>query len=240
MRRVLDRMRSGDAQAGITLAELLVATFLLGLMMTLLMTVVVTTSRTFTEDRAAGDSVNIATVGMNEISRNVRAGTEIRRSGGATNLPVFEQAATERVVLHSYIDAESIDPRPIKVTFSINASRELVETRQPAVAGSGPYWTFVPATHPTASSKVVTRQITPGSNLFRFYPADNPATPANESDVALVVPAGGLSEADRRRIVTVEVRLSVQADLTQRADPVVLQNRIGLPNLSIDLTGAGA
>lgn len=233
----MSQRQTDDHARGFTLVELMVTMVVLAVAMAMVAGIMVTTSRTFTKDRSATNSTNIAAAGMNELTRVIRAGTEIRVSGGGRNTPVFETAENETMTLHAFIDADSLDPRPVKVRFSVNDRRELVETRYPAVAGSGPFWEFVPPEHPSVTSRVITRQITTAAAgepaLFSYYTADDP-------DAPLTVPSAGLDETTRRKIVIVRVRLKVQSDATGRSVPVVIENQVGIPNLGVDRVGAGA
>lgn len=230
------RARRPHGDAGLTLAELLVSMFLISIVMTVLVSMFVSFSRTYTEDRASTDSANLASAGMVELTRVIRAGTEIRVAN-APNLPVFTVAENERMVLHAYIDTDSTTPRPVKIEFRIvpqpDGNRELVETRCPAVASSGPNWTF--QTGAACRTKLVSRHISTRTGtqpwLFGYVNADG---------AAMTVPAGGFTADQRRTIGRVSINLQVQSDVTSRALPVVMRATVGIPNLGIDRVGAGA
>ncbi|NMR20161.1 prepilin-type N-terminal cleavage/methylation domain-containing protein [Cellulomonas fimi] len=224
---------AAQRERGLSLPELLVTMFLLGLISTMVLTLVVTVNRTFTRDRAATDSSTTAAIGMNELTRVIRSGTELRVQGQPLNDPVFVAAGNESVMLYAFIDTdEAVEPEPIKVRFSINGNRELVETRwaaTPVSSGGKRYWVFPASTTPT--SRVVTRQIPPraGSEpyLFTFLKEDGTAW----------VPPASPSKDQLREIVAVTLTLKVQADVTARAEPVTLANSVGIPNLGISRVG---
>lgn len=236
LRRRAVRVTRGDE--GLTLQELMVSMVMLAVVMTLVMSFLVTFSRAFTQDRAATESINLSSSGMVELSRVIRAGTEIRVASATNNTPVFLEAKNERMVLHAYIDTASAGPEPVKIEFwirSVTGSRELMEKRCPAVTGSGPYWTF--QSDAACTDRLITRHIMSQSGteafLFGYQNADGavmtpPASP------------GAFTTDQLRTIGRVNVYLKVQADATSRAEPVVLQATIGIPNLGIDRVGAGA
>ncbi|MGW6130590.1 hypothetical protein ACWFNE_11245 [Cellulomonas sp. NPDC055163] len=241
---VLRRRRERD-ERGLSLAEMLVTMMVTSLLMVLVVSLLTNVTRAFTRERSATDGTRSASTAMKEITRVVRSGTEIRVANQALNNPVFLVATPESVVLRAYLDTSSATPRPIVARFEVTAGGDLVEKRWNANTTSGPYWTFtnLPASPYSVTSSywtnpVYTRTIARnlrtvaggGASLFRYYDKD-----ANE----LVPPAaGGFTEAQLRSVASVQVTVTVQADKTGRADPVTLQNTVGIPNLGISRVGA--
>lgn len=211
--------------------------FIFGIVATMIMTLMVTISTTFTRERAASESTSVAAIGMNELTRVIRSGTEIPVfPSGTPNLPVFTEAHSEKVVLHAYIDTDSVNPRPIRVQFEVDpVSRDLMETRWDSYANPSSlgFWLF--NSTPT-SSKVIARKIIVPSGaeppLFTYLVIDGAGIPQ-----PLTMPAGGIAASDLSDIAVVEVTMKVQADVTARAEPVTLTNRVGIPNLGIPRLG---
>src|SRR5690606_14777193 len=162
--------------------------------------------------------------------------------GSHQNRPVFLDARADSMTLHAFLDTDSADPRPMKVRFRIDSSRELVEDRWLADPASKPYWTVGAPTRAADTSRPVARKIPPPGPsdppLFTYRSAV--VCPAETPDCNVLVPAAGgaLTEDQRRQVAIVEINLTVQADTTGRADPVSLRNQVGLPNLGIDRVGA--
>lgn len=222
-----------------SLVELLVSMMVFAVLSTLLVGLVSTVSRAFTLDRAATDSTRIAATAMNELSRVVRSGTQIPIVNSQDLAPVFLVAAPKSFAIRTYVNADSSNPMPTVVRFEVTSAGELVEQRWKASPASGPhFWTFagLPAapfqvssaywTNP-ASTRILARGISPlavaGVSTFRY---------CTESGEELVPAAAGLNSSTEIPLVSsVAVRLSVQADVTGRADPAVLLNYIGIPNL---------
>ena len=224
------RLRASD-DGGFTLPELMITIFLIGVIGSVVAGFVTMYSRTFTEERARMDSTNVAATGMNELTRVIRAGVTIKNpfaAGGTGYDPAFVYAGAERLTINAGLDTTATLLRPVRVTFSLNTSRVLTETRVTPRAG-GPteaQWVFTGA-GTTTTSRPIARTILSSTasepSLFRYFDVNG---------AEIVPPAGGsLSTANMARIATVEVFLKVQADITSRADPVILINQVGLPNI---------
>jgi len=235
------RLEGGDR--GLSLAEMLVTMMVLSLFMIMVTSMFSSVTRTFTRDRSASDSTRIASIAMNEVTRVLRSGTEIQVAN-AVNDPVFLLATDESVVLRAYLDTDSATPRPIVARFEVTAARNLVEKRWNANPSSGPYWKFTSlptAPFPVAASswtnpayeRMIAQKITPAASgapaLFQYYDA---------AGLRIVPPpAGKLTDDQLKTIAAVRVTMSVQADLTDRARPVVVRNTVGIPNLGISRVG---
>lgn len=227
MSAVRRSLRAGRTRAaadgGYSLPELLVTVLLLSIVTAVMVSLLTSMSRSFTRSEAAGDSTNTAANGMNEMTRVIRSGTELRINGGpSSNVPVFLTADTNVADLYAFIDTSSANPRPVRVRFSIDAQRRLVETRWNATNTASP-WSFSTT---ASSSRVIARQIPVGSpSMFRYYTVSG----------AEITPP--FSEAQRKTIAAVRIQLTVQADETGRADPVAIRNTVSIPNLGISRVG---
>jgi len=228
LRARIDQIRRGG-EDGVTMTELLVAITLFAILSTLVITSVTTISQTLARNRVATDNTNVASVGMDELTRIIRSGTSL--TPVATN-PAFLTAAPEELTIYAYIDAPDATPTPLKVQFKVNATtRDLVETRWKGTRSSATApWTF-----PTIdSTRIIARKIvTPASgeaSLFTYYRVD-----ANLAEQVMTTPVTGV--ANLGSIATVEIAIKVQTDPNSRADPVTVLNRVGIPNLGISRLG---
>jgi len=221
-RRLRRRLRHDDR--GVTLPEMLVTMMLLAFLTALILGMVTSFSRTFSRDRAAADSTTVAAAGMKELTRVVRAGTELRLAGGgATQSPVFVEARANTLTMYAYIDTEATDSRPVKVRFAIDGARRLVETRWETTSTADP-WAF-PAVGAPTRTRPIARLIPAGSPpLFEYL---------DQGNEAIAIPTGGFTTEQLREIAAVRVTLTVQADVTERADPVQINNAVGIPNRGI-------
>lgn len=220
------RPRRSRGDEGVTLVELLVALGISSLLVAMIATMFITTSRAFSDQKATIGNSQIASTAMNEVTRIIRAGTEIPVYGSSINNAVFTYAGAERIVMASFIDAESsVDPAPLQVEFSRNAANELVEQRWAAYHVHTTYWQFQTT---LASSRTIARSLVApvaSQPLFRYL---------DKSGTELAPSAGAsLTATQIRNIASVQVTMQVQGDRSGRVPPVQIQNLVGLPNLGV-------
>lgn len=200
---------------------------LLAIVMTLVLSLFTSFTTNFTRERAATDSVNIASSGMNEITRVTRAGTIIERESGS-DLPVFVEADDESVILYSYLADNALDPAPIRVQLEVEDDRRLFVRTWDAERVGGE-WVFPDLVEHPDFERVLARMvrapsvdglITAAHPLFTYLTTDGIplSTPVNSANLG--------------NIATVSVELVVQADITDSATPYRLHNRVGIPNLT--------
>lgn len=232
-------MTTPRSDKGFGLIELIVAMFIFGIVGTLMVTMLVTVSRTFTEERAATDSTMVAAIGMNELTRVIRSGTQVPIAGG-TKLPVFVEAYSDKVILHAYIDTTSLNPTPTKIRFAVDpTTSELVETRWKSTPVAGEPDAFVFDSTPQ-SSRTIARKIIDaddGTPVFTYLAVVTDPLDPNFGQVQPLDAATGVASANLAKISVVQIALNIQADVTDRARPVMLQNRVGIPNLGISRIG---
>ena len=216
--------------AGFSLPELLVTVFVFGVASTIVVTFFVNVNRTFTADRLQTDSTEIAAVGMNELTRVIRSGTEIEVQGQTLNNPVFVTAKNEELVMYSFLDTNSANPKPIKVRFWIDTDRVLKEQRWDSYIINTDYFAFNTASnYSRAVARLIPPRKSPDKYLFSYFTA---------AGAQLTPPStGAFTTAQLRTIASVKVTLIVQADLTERAQRVQLENTVGIPNLGISRIG---
>jgi len=208
---------------GLTLIELLVAISLFAIVSTLITTLVITVAQTHARQESQQDSTNGASLGMQHISRIIRAGTEIPQSSTWQTAPAFSVAEPSRMTLQSYLDVESTDEGPTRVALVIEpATGNLIE-RRIAPTKSGGLWIYTSA---ATTPRVLVRDVASGSS-FTYLRADG--TP---------LPARALTEAERREIAAVRVELVVQTHATDDAEPTALRTEVSLPNLDLTRTGS--
>ncbi|MGV8852776.1 MAG: prepilin-type N-terminal cleavage/methylation domain-containing protein [Rhodoglobus sp.] len=214
-------------ESGVTLSELIVTIALMSMLLAMVMTIFVTFTKTFADERSATSNTAGATIAMNELTRVIRSGTENPAAATTLNDPVFSYAGTERVILQAYLDTDASSPKPVKVEFLITTDRTLIERRWNAQLLSTGYFTFEPT---MASERTVVRQISAGTiPIFRFFDAQN---------IELTPAAGASLTLDQRRLVAaVKVSMTVQTDPSGRAKTASLENTVGIPNLGLSRIG---
>jgi len=211
--RVQSRLYGEDA--GFTLAELLVTMMLLGLFTSITLATVLQTSRAVTQESTRLDSLGIATVAMNDLTKTIRAAAEIQVAGTA-NLPAFAAVGPESMTLYA-----NLGPVPSKIAYTIDGSRELIKQRTEADPSSRPYWTFPTTATTTTVARKIPSATTPP--LFTYY----------DGDGNVVAPTGSTDPAVLLTIESVSISLTVQANGIAGVPAVTIQNKVAMPNLGI-------
>jgi len=239
MKRVRDAMPAvKQREDGFSLPELILAMGLFAILMTLVVTVFTTFNNRFTQERSATDSATVASIGMNELTKVLRSGTILTRKD-ADPQPIFISATRDSVEFYGYLAEDAflndntLGVEPIRIRFSV-VNGILKEQRWGMVRQTTTRnWINGSAT-PIMDRVVARKIIAPttaevaagGKYLFTYLKADG--TP-------LTAPVAADS---LKLIVAVQVTMKVQADITERADPVQIQNRVGLPNLTSSRLGS--
>ncbi|MBH0008441.1 prepilin-type N-terminal cleavage/methylation domain-containing protein [Salinibacterium sp. SWN1162] len=221
------RIRNDDS--GVTLAELIVTIALLTMMLAMVMTIFISFTRSFTSDRSASTNTSSATVAMNELTRVIRSGTQLKTPSGTLS-PVFSEATAEKVALTAYLDTQAASPRPVKVMFEITADRTLVEKRWEATGESNGVFTFKTGT--PSSERTIVRQIAGnGTPVFSYLKSVNVATAGAPTETLW-------TESDPfSKIIAVTVSMTVQTDPSGEAATATLLNTVGIPNLDVPRIG---
>jgi prepilin-type N-terminal cleavage/methylation domain-containing protein len=206
----LDRFRARDDE-GFTLIELAAAMALMGMVMSFVVTTVIRVRRVSIDQRLRGDSLAIASIAMDNMSKAMRAATPLDQNSTVTpRLPAFKSAAANDIVFYTSLSG------PLRrIHYYVDANRVLWEETTIADAASSPYWTF------SAAPRL--RQI--GSKI----PATAGAlfTYRNDTGGAVTVPT--TDPVVLQTVRTVEVNLTIQADSRPKVSPVSLLNQFSLP-----------
>jgi len=210
--RLLERIRA-SRDRGFTMAELLVTIMLLSIVSAMVVGTVTLVGRNVVRDQSKADSLDIARVGMNRMSKAVRAGTEVPVSS-TSNLPAFAEIGPETLTVYA-----SLGTAPTKTKYSVNAQRELIETKWSADTSNAPYYTF--ATTPVVTE--IASQIPAGASLFKFRDANG----------ALVSPQTTTDTTVLSQVRSVEIDLKVNSNPAQGVPPVSLNSTVVLPNLGV-------
>lgn len=206
--------RSLGRDSGVTLVELLVTMVLLGILGAVVSTSFVASTDSLQRSTWRQENTALVQVGMETLTKAVRAGSLIEQASGATALPAVLEATPTTIEVHSFLGS-----RPVRLRYAVDAAGRLQETRWVADASSSsPYWTFTGS--PT--QRVVIGRVVNSATVPLFVYHDGTGTP---------FPSGALDEAQRRGVRSVSVTLHVQAESAGRVRPAEMQQRVHLPNL---------
>lgn len=213
IRTALRRRLQGPRDAGLTLAELMVTLVLMGIVGSVMLSATVMVGRAVTNTQASGDSLDIARTGMNRMARSIRAGIEIVRSGQA-NQPAIDTMGANTLIMYSSLGAS-----PTKITYAIDANRNLTETVV-AAGGTSPYWTFTG----TAKKTIIAYKIpVTAPNLFTYLDANGTVLSTQSAS----------DDATTGLVKQIQLNLQCDANPGKGVGPVTLTNTVVLPNLGV-------
>lgn len=228
IRRLRCALGARGSERGATLVELVVAISLTAMVVSLVVTSLVSVSRTLTTNSIASNASSSVSIAMREVTRIIRSGTTIPVKDNPP-LPVFAVAGANSVTLHAYMDTTAADPRPVRVELSINAGLELVETRWDATPINVTFWGF---TSTPVSERILARGMDTGAAPAFTY--------LDSAGDVLEIPATGvLTALQIANVAAVTVHLTVD-DPSDEVAEVAMTNTVGLPNLNSNrVDGAG-
>jgi hypothetical protein len=232
------RPRAG-ADEGISVVELLVATVVSTMLLSLVAAMFVQITRVTGDGQSTQKATGIASTVMTEVAGVVRQATQVATSstategavvGGVSSVCAGASGSTSTCLIVDTYSNVTVAPSqqgvaPVRVVFSVSGTGNLVEKRYNAVLAGG-YYGF--ATSPVLSTRTVGGPVdvtgTGTSALFVYWDA---------SGTQVDPGAGGLTAAQAATVTDVTVNVSVTNPLSRGADPVLLSNRIAMPNVAI-------
>lgn len=231
------RRRLVTDESGFSLVELLVAVILMGIVLTMIANIYISTVKATDQAGSRHESTGNASNVANELNAVIRFATTNPVAGTTDPSPALLAGTTTRLVLMSTIGVPTTietggrPTKPTLVEFQRTTAGQMQERRWIPTA-SGVTWVFAgadPTTVTPASSRLLGGTMTTGT-VFRYFKPDDGNAATNEE----IVPAvGGLTAAQRPLIASIEVRISMVPPNKPTATPVVITNRIALANLGL-------
>jgi hypothetical protein len=222
LNRLVARVR--DDQAGISMAELLVAAVLTTILLVMVGTIFVQTTRLTTAAAQTRNSNGIAASMSNTITSVLRTATTLAKSGSEIPDPAIVSGTRNTLTIYAFSDTNAANPAPVRVTYSIDPDgNRLKETRCTGIS-SGGFWTF------GGCSATVIRYIGEGlqnsasDTLFSYR--------TGGGDV-IVIGNNPLSAAQRASVGSIVVTVKAKAEDSEN-DPVVITSTVGLRNLGLN------
>lgn len=211
--------RRGD-ESGFTLIELLVAMMLTGMVMTMGATFYVNVAKSTATARTTRDAMGQTSLAVNAVRNAVTMASDNPVSATATT-PAVNAGTSTSLTLTSYSNTVAALPAPSLVTFSLDASGWLTETRQTGVVAASGYWTFTGAT----TSRRVAGPFILGSGTPFFSYVDS-------TGAVIALGGTGLATADLSKVAFVRVTAKVaNRAVSGSSDPVVTTTSIGLTDV---------
>ncbi|MBX3088727.1 MAG: prepilin-type N-terminal cleavage/methylation domain-containing protein [Cryobacterium sp.] len=216
-------------ESGLTLVEVLVSMVVLGVVMALAAGVFMNAGQAANIGKSVNISTKAASLGLNELARAIRFAASNPVSGQPIDDPALVVAKDDLVTVISYLDVDPASPQPIKIAFTIDSQRRLIEVRYDSYEISKGFWGFKST---PASTQILTGALVPPDSgeaeLFTYLDSDNNP---------LTVPASGLTLSQRQSVAAVKVSIKLKSDDATSGTPVKFESIIGIPNLGINRTG---
>ena len=239
-RRAKSLVESDDR--GITLTELIVAIALSTVVMGLIVSFFVQiTNATITSNESRNSTAAAANIAA-ALADAIRPAAPVRLTTNTDLDPAIIRGDDVSVMLYSFADNLATDIRPVRIRFSLDAKKQLVEERWDATrsAITNP-WVFPPLANTPALTRTLPGALidplasapvgsTAGQSLFVYIKPD----PSKPGSCVTVDPGpAGLSAADLKLIVGVEFTVRTRGDGPSRISPVTIQNKVLMPNVGI-------
>jgi type II secretory pathway pseudopilin PulG len=223
---------SATDEAGLSLAELLVAIMIFAVLSLVVGGMFVSVTRGVTENKTINGDTRSATNGMTEVARMVRAATENPLLnppvGTEPNEPAVLAADVRTVMLYAYVNLDSSAETPVKVQFWVNAQNQLVETRWSATTLVNGHWSF---SSTSMGNRILSDSLVPGTPIFTYL---------NAAGTVIAIPSGGITLTDTlRSIKAMTVAIAVRSS-SVGSSAVTLKNTVAMPNLGLSRTGTGS
>jgi Tfp pilus assembly protein PilV len=223
IRRVLRRIRSDES--GLSLTELLVSSMLTLGILAMVGNMFIQTAAITSQSTQTNNSNNIAANIANEVAATVRVATNLSKSGQALPDPAIVSGSRESLTLYSLSNTDPDNPAPVRVKYTINSDREVIEERCTGTA-SGGFWTFGSCASLTTRNLggAVTALTGVDDQFFTYY------TAANQP---IVIAAGNLTATQRATVASIRIYVSVKADGSETKQAVI-SNTVFMGNLGLD------
>jgi len=224
LRRLTARLRTGPAdERGMSLAELLVAMTIFGLLLVVVVGVFATMMRSTRASNSIDQNVRAASVGMNELVREIRSAADTPQANAA-DLPAFSAAGAESMTFTTLVNTRSTDPVPQRVAVGLQpTTRALVERIYPANDAAATYFTYSSTATTTTLITAVSSTPTGEPALFVYRDA---------AGNVLAPSASGLTADQMSDIRSVQITLRVANTASMINNALVLSNTVDLPNLA--------
>lgn len=223
IRRALRRLRSDES--GLSITELLVSSMLTLGILVMIGNMFIQTAAITSQSTQTNNSNNIASNIANEVAATVRVATNLSKSGQAVPDPAIVSGSREALTIYALSNTDPANPAPVRVKYTINSDREVIEERCTGTA-SGGFWTFGSCASLTTRNLggAVTTLTGVDDQFFTYY------TAANQP---IVIAAGNLTATQRATVASIRIYVSVRADGSETKQAVI-SNTVFMGNLGLD------
>jgi len=166
MIRIATALRRRDD--GLTLIEVVVAAALGLLIISMLGSLLIATTRGMNTAALADRNTRPAANVMQVFTRYFHAATTYPVTTQVAPLPAFDTAKPTEVIFYAYVNLKDTTAKPLKVRFAIDANKNLVQEVWQANAPVNGYYTFSSTSTKTVLGGPVVSPTSDGDPLFTF------------------------------------------------------------------------
>lgn len=227
MRRL--RRRAADDR-GLSMTEVLISMFLTSLLLAAAGGMLIQVSKITTSSNQTQNSTKIGANVANGITSVLRVSTKVATSNNVQD-PAIVAGTRSSITVYSNSNADPVNVGPTRVTFTLNASGDLIEDRCVAKP-SGGYWTF--GTCASTSTRTLGQGLKAAGTVIKGKTAGSLFTyiDGNGNAIALTSANPSLTDAQRKSITSIVVEVWAQAPGSTTAASVI-KNTVVLRNLGL-------
>lgn len=223
IRRRLDAARKED---GISLIELMVASFLSLLILVAVCSMFIMVAKQTVVSQGTRLSTADASNIVNVVSTTIRASINNAVAGTDTPDPAIVSATSSALVIISYTDAGPSFQTPLQIRYQIVGGRMTEDRWKPSIVSG--YAVFPPVNQTPYQSRTLGNVVvnTSAEPLFRYF---------DTTGAEQVPSSSGLSLTQRQATTSVTFDVKVLAQNSQQV--VEIQNNVGMPNMALSQNG---
>lgn len=200
--------------AGMTMAELIIAMMVLGLLMVMTVGLYSSIVTGTASVRASDTGTKTASNAMRQVTQVVRNAVRDPMASPFSDASPFVTAGARSMTIYTVTGADAVAMEPRKVAFSVNGAGEFVEQTWTAVRKNGT-WEWPSSSRSRVLGSPFTRDA-----LFTYRDRDNEA---------LSIGVSGATETQRLEIASVSITLTVDNGDTAPS----LSSTVKMPNLGV-------
>jgi hypothetical protein len=231
LRALALRERARDDR-GLSMMELIVAMGLSSLVLTLVVSFFIQITTATVSANNSRNSTAITSNIANELVDVIRPATKV--IGALATDPAVVAGTTNSLIIYTNADNVATDIRPIRVSFTLDAQKRLVEKRWAATKDSLGNWIFPALTAVPVSTRTLPGAILDPSTATTASATDRaPLFAYLDSACAYIVPgSSGLTLDQRKAVAVIEFTVRSRTEDSTTALPATIQNAVGMPNVA--------
>lgn len=229
----LRRMR--ENQDGLSLAEILVAVMLSMIILVMVTSFFIQTAKVTTNAGQQRDANRNASNISNELTSVLRVASTLPKVNTATADPAIVDGTRSSLTVYSLSNTSATNPAPVKITFTLDGTGKVTETRCTGTA-NGNYYTFascVTTTTRTLGTNVLAPTTTTGTTVQALVDTGQMFTYLDVNNAPMLIGTGSLSATQRNTVAKIVITVRTQG-ANSSAKPVVVSSTVVLRNIGLD------